>query len=232
METTPGHPPLPHATKEVAAIDAIFGSTIFSTVQPGRSKEDILPRLKGCHIFHFAGHGYTDARDPSQSHLCLDQKDDALTVANLFDMNLYQHSPFLAYLSACGTGRIRDDEFLDENIHIASVCQLAGFRHVIGTIWGVNDEYCVDVAHDIRAFEGRGHDRRGRLPRASQSDPVSSRLLAREQGRRGESLGERYGEIEPRDIECGDDDDEAAAYWVPYVLRTLRGVVRVSSCHA
>jgi hypothetical protein len=31
-------------------------------------------------------------------------------------------------------------------IHLVSACQLGAFRHVIGTLWEVNDELCVDVA--------------------------------------------------------------------------------------
>jgi CHAT domain-containing protein len=61
-------------------------------------------------------------------------------------MNLREHAPFLAYLSACGTGEIRDERFFDESIHLISACQIAGFRHVIGTLWAVNDRICEDIA--------------------------------------------------------------------------------------
>jgi hypothetical protein len=30
-----------------------------------------------------------------------------------------------------------------------SACQLAGFRHVIGSLWEVSDKHCVDVAKDV-----------------------------------------------------------------------------------
>jgi len=95
----------------------------------------------------FRCHGYTDDTDPSGSYLLLeDGKSDTLTVANLLEMNLRERSPFLAYLSACGTGRIKDEKFVDESIHLISACQLAGYRHVIGTLWEVNDEICVEMA--------------------------------------------------------------------------------------
>jgi CHAT domain-containing protein len=38
------------------------------------------------------------------------------------------------------------DRLVDEGIHLASAFQLAGFRHVIGTLWEVSDSHCVDVA--------------------------------------------------------------------------------------
>ncbi|KAK8093411.1 CHAT domain-containing protein [Apiospora hydei] len=117
------------------------------TVEPICRKEEVMSELPRCAIFHFAGHGYTDAVDPSKSYLCLeDVKEDPLRVEALLDMNLRRHSPFLAYLSACGTGRLEVMKFMDENIHLISAFQLAGFRHVIGTLWNVDDDVCVDIA--------------------------------------------------------------------------------------
>ncbi|KAF4343931.1 30S ribosomal S17P protein [Fusarium beomiforme] len=55
-------------------------------------------------------------------------------------------SPFIAYLSACGTGRIENNELTDEGIHLINGFHTAGFRHVIGTLWEVKDEICVDMA--------------------------------------------------------------------------------------
>ena len=68
------------------------------------------------------------------------------TVGSLFELNLRKSSPFLGYLSA---GRIRDEKFIDESIHFINGCQLAGFRHVIGTLWDMIDEICVDMAKMI-----------------------------------------------------------------------------------
>jgi CHAT domain-containing protein len=69
-----------------------------------------------------------------------------LTVSSLLGTNLRQHAPFLAYLSACGTGQVGDAKYFDENIHLISGFQLAGFRHVIGTLWTVEDERCLDIS--------------------------------------------------------------------------------------
>jgi tetratricopeptide (TPR) repeat protein len=147
MEYTPGNSRLPFATKEVAMLHDLCKSMAFNPIEPGRRKQDIISHLSRCTVFHFAGHGHTDDSDPSKSHLLLeDGKNDPLTVANLLEMNLREYSPFLAYLSACGTGRIKDERFVDESIHLISACQLAGFRHIIGTLWEVNDELCVDMA--------------------------------------------------------------------------------------
>jgi CHAT domain-containing protein len=136
MEHTPGNSSvLPFATKEATMLHDLCKSMAFNPIEPGRRKQDIISHLPDCKIFHFAGHGYTDNEDPLKSHLLLgDGKSDPLAVAALLEMNLRERPPFLAYLSACGTGRIRDERFFDESVHLISACQLAGFRHVIGTL--------------------------------------------------------------------------------------------------
>ncbi|CAH0043471.1 unnamed protein product [Clonostachys solani] len=65
---------------------------------------------------------------------------------DLLDLKLYKRAPFLAYLSACNTGYISSEGLPDEGLHLISSCQVAGFRHVIGTLRMVNDEICYHVA--------------------------------------------------------------------------------------
>ncbi|KAL4745229.1 CHAT domain-containing protein [Aspergillus terricola var. indicus] len=145
MDYTPGSSPLPFATEEVAMLHSLCTSMGLTPIEPGRRTTDVEAHLPQCKIFHFAGHGYTDSLDPSKSYLLLEDA-QPLSVANLLQINIREHLPFLAYLSACGTGQIRDERFLDESIHLISGFQLAGFRHVIGTLWEVNDEICVELA--------------------------------------------------------------------------------------
>lgn len=54
----------------------------------------------------------------------------------------------LAFLSACSTAR-PGRRLTDEAIHLASAFQLAGYRHVIGTLWPVNDAAAITIANDI-----------------------------------------------------------------------------------
>lgn len=147
MRDTPEHTRLPFSIQEVDTISNICKLMGFDPIKPQLRKRDVLEHVSNCQLFHFAGHGYTDNIDPSHSYILLeDWKTDPLTVASLLEMNLGESSPFLAYLSACGTGQIKNERFFDEGIHLISACQLAGFRHVIGTLWEVNDEVCVDMA--------------------------------------------------------------------------------------
>ncbi|KAH6886945.1 CHAT domain-containing protein [Thelonectria olida] len=146
MEHTPGQSRLPFAAREMDMLRGLCKSMRLDPVEPRRHKADVLLKLLQCKIFHFAGHGLTDELDPSNSHLLLEDSSDPLTVANLLETNLRRRSPFLAYLSACGTGQIGAEKYTDESIHLISSFQLAGFRHVIGTLWEVNDEICVEMA--------------------------------------------------------------------------------------
>jgi len=154
MDRTPGFSPLGHAGSEISAVRTVCESMNRQPRDPGRRrKQDIMTQLPGCDIFHFAGHGYTDTVDPSRSYLCLaDGATNPLRVADLLDLNLNRQSPFLAYLSACGTGQVHDTRYADESIHLIGACQLAGFRHVVGTLWEVDDEQCVDMARIV--YEG------------------------------------------------------------------------------
>ncbi|KAH6866201.1 CHAT domain-containing protein [Thelonectria olida] len=131
-----------YAPQEVEQLALICDGMQISRPRP--YQEDVMRALQDCDIFHFAGHGRTEPLDPSRSALVL--KDEPLTVQALFETNLRSRHPFLAYLSACGTGQVENAELIDEGLHLIAACQLAGFQHVIGTLWDVDDRSCVDVA--------------------------------------------------------------------------------------
>ncbi|KAH8896962.1 hypothetical protein GQ53DRAFT_890564 [Thozetella sp. PMI_491] len=144
VEQTPGHRRLPYAPKEINSLERLFGSMQLQVIRPKPCQKEILSALKDCKLFHFAGHGSTNQLDPSKSSLLL--HDGQLTVGSLFKNNLRSGAPFLAYLSACGTGQVTHDQLTDESVHLISAYQLAGFRHVVGTLWDVNDKFCAETA--------------------------------------------------------------------------------------
>ncbi|KAH7129707.1 CHAT domain-containing protein, partial [Dactylonectria estremocensis] len=116
-------------------------------IMPTLRKENVLRHSQACSIFHFAGQGRTDPNDPLQSCLLLeDWESNPLTAGDLRDHRLQEKPPFLGYLSACSTGANEAERLADEGIHLVSAFQLAGFRHVVGTLWEVSDKHCVDVA--------------------------------------------------------------------------------------
>ena len=60
------------------------------------------------------------------------------------DANLGQ--AWLAYLSACSTAEIKVSDLADEALHLASSFQVAGFGHVVASMWPSNDAVCAQVA--------------------------------------------------------------------------------------
>ncbi|KAF3035093.1 hypothetical protein E8E12_002629 [Didymella heteroderae] len=152
MQHTPGASSLHFAEKEVEMLAALCPSLKLKAVTPSkRCRDQILQDLRGTKIFHFAGHGRLDITDPAQSLLLLDDwQSHPLTVGNLRDLNLHGTSaPFLGFLSACSTSANERIKLVDESIHLAGSLQLAGFRHVIGTLWEVSDSCCVEVAKTV-----------------------------------------------------------------------------------
>jgi tetratricopeptide (TPR) repeat protein len=268
MNHTPGHTKLSFAAQEIEELNAICKSLRLDPIQPKRNKEAIMSHIPKCKIFHFAGHGQTDYIDPLQSYLLLeDWENDPLTAATLLgkasnpqgSMNVdhlnsspyafepYQidhgNLPFLAYLSACGTGQIRDQTFSDESIHLINVCQTSGFRHAIGTLWEVNDQVCVDMARIT--YEGmrdggmtdesvcRGlhnasrelrdrwlntpaGDKHGRRLRKVDTQPVKGVKSVKFASSLHDGDGDGRGDGLSRDIASCDDDEEPGL-WVPYV---------------
>lgn len=153
MPKTPSESELKFAVTEVAEVERFCPILKLKAVKPKPYKDDLLSHLKSCEIFHFAGHGISDSSEPSKSRLCLlDWKDDPLTVGDLREINLRATSPWLGYLSACSTGQIRAEKLVDESIHLVNACQIAGFRHVVGTLWEVSDEWCVEAAKNFYGY--------------------------------------------------------------------------------
>ncbi|CAH0054471.1 unnamed protein product [Clonostachys solani] len=144
MEETPGQSRLEFASQEVEQIAKLCNFSQFHVSRPENRREDVLAQVNGCDIFHFAGHGMSNLSNPLKSSLLL--CDGPLTVSRLLETDLRIQRPFLAYLSACGTGQVKQRRLEDEGIHLMSACQVAGFQHAIGSLWEVNDESCVHIA--------------------------------------------------------------------------------------
>ncbi|KAJ4003967.1 hypothetical protein NW766_011822 [Fusarium irregulare] len=232
MGRTPGHSTLPSAGKEVAMLRSICEAKGFDVVEPESVKEAVVSELPQCKIFHFAGHGSTNGPDPSQSTLLLqDWQKDPLTVSTLLDINIQQYSPFLAYLSACDTGQIAHEKFLDESIHLISAFQVAGFRHVIGTLWEVGDNVSVDVAKITYEAIERGLSAddsvckglyRAILVLRDQWFDEQAQAPSRKRKARSAIEGRAKGQRDPRDIVAMDDEEDEddgvkLPQWVPYV---------------
>jgi CHAT domain-containing protein len=93
---------------------------------------------------HFACHAMPNHDDPAHSQLLL--HDGPLTVAELGRMDL-PHA-YLAYLSACSTAT-SVPTLLDEAVSVAAAFQLAGYAHVIATLWPISDALAPNTARHI-----------------------------------------------------------------------------------
>ncbi|MEU1985739.1 CHAT domain-containing protein [Nocardia sp. NPDC019395] len=156
LPTTPGLGDLPGAATEVSQLRGRRPDSLVLTGEHAvrRAVLDALPHHSWV---HFACHAVSSADGPTPGYLALDDHSSApLTVTDIARLQL--HTAELAYLSACSTG-IASDGLHDEAFHIAGACNMAGFRHVIGTLWTVRDAVAVDLAdHFYAALEPTGFD--------------------------------------------------------------------------
>lgn len=150
MGTTPGYSDLMFAEGEVNKLANLLPDSVRRVTLEQPCRKDVLASLDTCTMFHFAGHGESHPSDPSRSSLLLrDWEKDPLTVENLIGLDLSRKSPWLAYFSACSIGESWVENLYDEAINLISACQLAGFQHVVGSLWEVSDRYFVDAAEEV-----------------------------------------------------------------------------------
>ena len=138
------YPPLAFTLAEVERVREILAAEDPVLVNDQATRAHVLSRLPGADIAHFACHADTDPANPTTS--CLALYDQDLSVTDLTRLHLTDAR--LAYLSACATAH-SGTTLLDEAIHIAGAFHLAGFRHVIATLWPIGDEFAVNITESI-----------------------------------------------------------------------------------
>jgi tetratricopeptide (TPR) repeat protein len=144
LPSTPGRPDLPGVDQEVAAFIELFPEAIQlfgpeATLDASRTALTGHPSLA-----HFACHGVQDITNPSAGHLAL--YDGEMTIGEISGSQL--DGAELAFLSACQTF-MGGAELADEAISLATAFRLAGYRHVIGTLWSISDEFAPVVAEHV-----------------------------------------------------------------------------------
>lgn len=107
---------------------------------------DILAALPAHPVAHFSCHGLADTADPAASRLILHDHESApLTVADISALRL---TGALAFLSACDTSAT-SPQLANEAVHLTGAFHLAGYQHVIGTLWPVNEHAATAITTDF-----------------------------------------------------------------------------------
>jgi CHAT domain-containing protein len=146
---------LPGAEREAAVVRTHLPGAVDVVSGTSATRDAVVAALPQARVAHFACHGYSDLTDPSESLLLLaDHHKHPLTVLELARLRL---DADLAFLSACSTAR-PGGRLADEVIHLASAFQLAGYRHVIGTLWPIDDQPAVDFAELVHPAIAAGGD--------------------------------------------------------------------------
>lgn len=161
MPTTAGKSSLAGAEQEAKdTAETLSSESVSLKVLRRPSAAQVLDQLPTHHIAHFACHGISDLTNPSDSRLLLQNADpsstepDSLSVRAVSSANT--DAAQIAYLLACSTAENRSVMLADEAIHIASAFQLAGFSHVLATLWESDDRLCQRVATVLFTSLSRG----------------------------------------------------------------------------
>ncbi|MFD8477959.1 CHAT domain-containing protein [Kitasatospora sp. NPDC059673] len=152
MSTTPGgFSPLPSAIPE-ARIAAASLPNARTAADGGANRARVLAELSDATHAHFSCHAVADPANPGAGRLLLhDHADRPLTVGDISAIGLDRAES--AYLSACSTTRPAP-RLGDEAVHITGAFLLAGFRHVIGTLWQTDDAAALEIARQYYAAPG------------------------------------------------------------------------------
>lgn len=154
---------LPGVTEEATAISALLPE---ARLLADPTHDSVLDALPHHDIAHFACHGHADWTDPARSHLIL--ADHATAPLTVTEIGALRVSAGLAYLSACST-TVAAPNLVDESLHITGAFHLAGYRHVVGTLWQVDDGIAAEFAVE---FYRRLTDNGATPPRTERSAAV------------------------------------------------------------
>ena len=150
---TPGYAPdtspLPAVSDELQVVARYLPTPEHAThlLGPTATRQAVTGALPNHSWLHLSCHGVQHPADASLSAFLL--HDQPLTLADLTALNL--DTIDLAYLAACETAT-GDLRLLDEALHLAGALQLAGYRHVLATMWSISDAAAPAMADITYAY--------------------------------------------------------------------------------
>jgi tetratricopeptide (TPR) repeat protein len=141
---------LPAVPNELALLRERFADSLHVLQGEKAECDRVKTAIRQHPWVHFACHGTYNLADPSQSRLVL--HDGGLSVLEIATERV--EGAELAFLSACHTAHSHIND-ADEAMHVATAFQLAGYQHVIGTLWSVQDPIAPQVARAVYARLGQ-----------------------------------------------------------------------------
>ncbi|MFE7806066.1 CHAT domain-containing protein [Streptomyces sp. NPDC057430] len=143
LADTPGAPSLPGASQEAKLLRKLFPAHL-ELAGPAATVDAVRRALPAHPWVHFSCHGVSEPDRPSESGLIL--HDGRLTVRDAAEQR--PREAVLAVLSACSTSQ-GGLTLPDESVQLASSFQLAGYPHVIGTLWPVADKVATRLTEEL-----------------------------------------------------------------------------------
>jgi len=131
-EPVPGAGTIPRTAEETRGVERLYRPNC--TRLPDARREQVIARLPGCSVWHFACHGIADPTKPLSSRLVLVDSD--LPLRDILAMPTGRHR--LAVLSACDSS-VPDERRLDEVISFPGALLQAGVATVVASGWKVED---------------------------------------------------------------------------------------------
>jgi tetratricopeptide (TPR) repeat protein len=171
MPETPGADALPGVYEEIRHIRTRFPDAV--VLDEDATHARVLETLPHHPVAYFACHALAKAKTPGASTLLLrDHETKPFTVMTVSRLQL--RNAELAFLSACGTAETKP-ALADGGINIAEAFQLAGYRHVIGTLWPIADDVAPAVARAFLAGFDDARPNADRAPYALRAASLASR---------------------------------------------------------
>ncbi|WP_327709576.1 CHAT domain-containing protein [Streptomyces sp. NBC_00464] len=143
LADTPGAPSLPGVAREAELLAELFPARRL-LAGPDATVEAVGGALEAHPWVHFSCHGISELLNPSQSGLAL--YDGRLTVSDVATRR--PRNPELAMLSACSASQ-GGIKMSDEAIQLTASFQLAGYPHVIGTLWPIADKLATHLTEEF-----------------------------------------------------------------------------------
>ena len=141
---TPDLPSIPFTRKEIHDLKALVDRFAIDTLllEDAEATTDKVKREMNAHSWvHFACHGIQDVNDSLKSGVHL--HDGRLELLEIMRQKI--SNPDLVFLSACQTSK-GDDKLSEEVVHLTAGMLAAGYRGVVGTMWGISDMHGPEFA--------------------------------------------------------------------------------------